>query len=67
MILKRSLITIFSLLMVMIYALPNIALFFAVATVAYREYVGLVFILLASWNIAKIVQYYYERSLKDKK
>jgi ABC-type dipeptide/oligopeptide/nickel transport system permease subunit len=64
---RRKLITaIVSLLFALIYVFPTLALYVALATVAYAQYVSMFFVLMFAWNIAGVVEYKYREYLEEK-
>lgn len=62
----RLVVAIVSLLLAVIYSLPSLALYFAIALVVYHEYISVVFCFIFAWNIAKIVKSSYNKYLERK-
>lgn len=62
---NRILLTVVSFILMIVYSLPNLALMFAVALAVVSEYVSLLFCLIFTWNIAKIVESAYRRSIDE--
>lgn len=58
----RVAISFVSFALAVIYALPNLALFFGIALAFYSKYVSLVFCMIFAWNIAKMVESMYGKS-----
>ena len=62
---NRILLTVMSFILMIIYTLPNLALMFAVGLAVISEYVSLFFCLMFTWNIAKIVESAYRKSIDE--
>jgi hypothetical protein len=64
---KRISIAVIAFIFATIYALPNVALMFAVSTVFISKYISLIACFIFAWNIAKIVESAYKEYLDDTK
>lgn len=63
---NRAALASISFILAVIYSLPNLALYFAVATVIVNKWISGIACLVFAWNIAKIVESAYKEYINDK-
>lgn len=64
---KRVFITVVAFALAIIYSIPNLALFFAIGTVAINKWIAGIACFVFAWNIAKLVESAYRRYLDEDK
>lgn len=58
---------IFSLLAAIVFAFPNLSVYLIIFLAYFGKYVSALFCLIFAWNMAKFVEYRYEKYLEKTK